>query len=180
MKITSVFNDFTNTEFYLLGLFVLYLVVPFHTPRVFYDFLVNPVGLILLLGTVIYMFFSTPPILAIVYVLVVYELLRRDGSSENNHREHIEADAGSTKQYNYVTDPIKVESVNSTGRIEDKPMHVPEHVEEHKEEEEYALPVGDSLEELIVSEAAPIQYSSSGREENYRPISENKLGGSAF
>jgi hypothetical protein len=141
---------------------------------------VNPVGLIILLGTVVYMFFSTPPILAIVYVLVVYELLRRDGSLHGTHREQIKEKAGPSKQYNYVTDPIKVESVNSTGRIQNKPAAKPKHIEETKEEEEYALPVGDSLEELIVSEAAPIQYSSSGREENYRPISENKLGGSAF
>ena len=179
MKITSVFNDFTNTEFYLLGLFVLYLVVPFQTPHIFYNFLVNPIGLILLLCTVVYMFFSTPPILAIVYVLVVYELLRRDGSTGPRNREQIKEKAGSSKQYNYVTDPIKVESVNSKGTIQKKPMRPPKRIEETKEEE-YALPVGDSLEELIVSEAAPIQYGSSGREENYKPISENKLGGSVF
>jgi hypothetical protein len=142
--------------------------------------LVNPIGLIILLGTVVYMFFSTPPILAILYVLVVYELIRRDGSLEGTHREQIKEKAGPSKQYNYVTDPIKVESVNSTGRIQNKPAPKPQHIDESKEEEEYALPVGDSLEELIVSEAAPIQYSSSGREENYRPISENKLGGSVF
>jgi hypothetical protein len=125
------------------------------------------------------MFFSTPPILAIVYVLVVYELLRRDGSTGSRNIEQIKEKAGSSKQYNYVTDPIKVESVNSKGTIQKNPMRAPKRIEETKEEE-YALPVGDSLEELIVSEAAPIQYSSSGREENYRPISENKLGGSAF
>jgi len=174
MKFTSVFNDFSTNDFYLLGLFVLYLVVPFHTPRFMYNFLVHPVGLIVLLCTAVYMFFSVPHILAILYVLVIYELLRRDGGSKKPQHSK-----NKDQQYNYITDPVSIKSIHSEGVISEEPMNASEDIDEEKEEE-FALPLGDSLEELIISESSPIQYESSGNNDNFRPISENNLGGSMF
>jgi len=178
MKLTSVFNDFTNTDFYLFGLFLLYLVIPFRTPKFIYDFLVNPIGLIFLLSTVLFMFFTTPSILAILYVLVVYELLRRDGSDRIKHRKNKQANHSEDQQYEYVTDPISVESVNSPANIEEEPMKQSQ-IEEPKKQP-LVLPVGDSLEEVMVNEMAPLEYGISNGNDNFKPVIQNKLGGSAF
>jgi hypothetical protein len=120
------------------------------------------------------MFFSVPHILAILYVLVIYELLRRDGGSKKPQHSK-----NKDQQYNYITDPVSIKSVHSEGIISEEPMNAPENIDEEKEEE-FALPLGDSLEELIISESSPVQYGSSGNNDNFRPISENNLGGSMF
>ena len=76
MKFTSPFKDFSKTEFYLFGLFIVYLVIPFKTPSFLHKFFVNPVGLILLLCVAAAMFLYTPPILAIVFILVIFAIHR--------------------------------------------------------------------------------------------------------
>ena len=178
MKFTSVFNDFSTNDFYLLGLFVLYLVVPFHTPRFIYNFLVHPVGLIFLLCTAVYIFFSVPHILAILYVLVIYELLRRDGNDSTTYRESKQANEMRTQSYKYATDPALVESVESRASATNE-LKIQKHIEDREPKPEH-YSSSESLEENMVKQMAPIEYARSGNSDNFKPIAENNLGGSAF
>jgi hypothetical protein len=179
MKFTSPFKDFSKTEFFLFGLFIVYLVIPFKTPSFLHKFFVNPVGLILLLCVAAAMFLYTPPILAIVFVLVIYELLRRDGNSDKTYHAPAHNEDNTTQEYNYVADPVLHQSVESKGVIHHKPT-VSEPYVEPKRETVY-LPTGDTLEEQLVSERAPIDYSQGGniQENDFKPVNERTMG-SAF
>jgi len=177
MKITSPFKDFTNIEYFLMGLFILYLVVPFQTPHFLYKLLVNPVGLIFLLSVTVAMFFMTPPILAIVFVLVVYELLRRDGSNNKTYKAAGNIKDNTIQEYKYVSDPVINESIQSRGTITNKPTETDTKLEA-KSETVY-LPTGDTLEENIVSQSAPVQYSSENvNQSNFKPMNETSFGSS--
>jgi hypothetical protein len=178
MKFTSVFNDFSTNDFYLLGLFVVYLVIPFHTPSFIYNFLVHPVGLIFLLCTAVYMFFSVPHILAILYVLVIYELLRRDGNDSTTYRESKQANEMRTQSYKYATDPAFVESVDSRASATNE-LKMQKHIEDSESRPEH-YSSSESLEENMIMLMSPLEYASGGSGDDFRPIDENKMGGSAF
>jgi len=178
MKITSPFKDFTTPEYFLFGLFVLYLVIPVKTPMMIHKFITNPIGLILLLTVVTAMFFMTPSILAIMFVLVIYELLRRDENSDNTYIRPSTQGDDRTQSYKYVSDNVVNESVHSKGEIMNHPS-VSESYVAPKNEEVY-LSVGDSLEENMVQKMAPVEYNSTTASSDFRPISENSLGGSNF
>jgi len=176
MKFTSPFKDFSTKEFYLFGLFIVYLVIPFKTPHFLHNLFVNPIGLIILLCLAVAMFLYTPPILAIVFVLVIYELLRRDGNSDKTYHAPAYISDNTKQEYKYVSDPVFHESVESKGEIVNRPT-ISEPYVEPKRESVY-LPTGDTLEEQLVSERAPVDYSHGGNivENDFKPISERTIG----
>jgi hypothetical protein len=181
MKITSPFKDFTTIEFYLFGLFLVYLVIPFRTPYFLHKLLANPIGLIFLLCVAVALFFTTPPILAIVFILVIYELLRRDGHDDKTYRAHAHSHVNdnTSQEYNYVSDPVFNESIHSSGDIVNKPTAAEPYVE--PKNESIYLPTGGSLEELMVTERAPVDYSRGNiNESNFKPINGSSFGASYF
>lgn len=179
MKLTSPFKDFTVPEYWLFGLFIVYLVIPFQTPTFIHTILTNPIGLIFLLGIAAAMFFMTPSILAILFVLVIYELIRRDGSDVNSYRADKNVSDSNTQEYKYVSDNVKNNSVHSKGAILDEPTESHEQPESTKSESVY-LSVGDSLEELMVGQMSPTEYSATVSSSDFKPVSENTVGGSVF
>lgn len=179
MKFTSPFKDFTMPEYWLFGLFIVYLVIPFQTPSFIHTILTNPIGLILLLCCAAAMFFLTPSILAILFVLVIYELIRRDGKEGISYGKEKPIRDERTQEYKYVSDNVKHSSVHSTGTISDKPTEQHEPPAETKKESIY-LPVGDSLEEVMVSQMAPTEYAATVSSSEFKPISKNNIGGSMF
>jgi uncharacterized protein (TIGR02588 family) len=178
MKLTSPFKDFTTTDYYLFGLFVLYLVVPFRTPHMLHDFLVGPIGLILLLCAAVSMFFMSPSILAIIFVLVIYEILRRDSSSSTTYRETKHVTDNRTQQYKYATDNVVNTSVESMGQIANRPT-VQQNTASPKHDE-VKLYVGDSLEENVIGMMAPIDYGTPKTSADFKPVSENIMNASVF
>jgi hypothetical protein len=173
MKLTSPFKDFTTTEYCLLGLFLVYLVIPFRTPHMLYKMLVNPIGLMFLLCLAVGMFFTVPPILAILFVLVIYELLRRDGSDRKTYQKKGVIGDNTTQEYKYVSDPVIKESVETRGK--NVSAHPAEPVKSLKAEDVY-LPVGDTLEESVVATMAPAQHAPSVSVSDFKPVSESTFG----
>ena len=176
MKFTSPFKDFSTTEFYLFGLLIIYLVIPFKTPSFLHNLMINPIGLIFLLSLVVAMFLYTPPILAIVFVLVIYELLRRDSNSDKTYHATPYVADNTVQQYNYIADPVLHESIESKGEIMNKPTDSKPYLE--PKHETVFLPTGETLEEQLVSERAPMDYSQGGNvtDSNFKPMSENTIG----
>jgi hypothetical protein len=79
MKFTNTLKNITILEAALLVVFVLYLILPIETPYFYHEALVSAYGIVLLFSLSVAMFFYANSILAVVFVLVVYELLRRAG-----------------------------------------------------------------------------------------------------
>jgi hypothetical protein len=77
MKLPQVFKSLSSLESSLLVVFILYLVLPIQTPQVLAGTVDSPLGMLVIFIVTIYLFFYSNPVLAIVYVFVAYELLRR-------------------------------------------------------------------------------------------------------
>ena len=84
MKITNFLKSVSTLEIILFILFVFYLVFQIPTPKVLIPFIDSPIGLALIVTITIYLFFYTTPILAILSILVAYELIRRSCSSSSS------------------------------------------------------------------------------------------------
>ena len=77
MKLPQVFKSLSSLESSLLVVFIIYLVLPIQTPQVLAGTVDSPLGMLSIFIVTIYLFFYSNPVLAIVYVFVAYELLRR-------------------------------------------------------------------------------------------------------
>jgi hypothetical protein len=77
MKLDNFLKSVSTLEIILFIIFVVYLVFQIPTPRFLIPVIDSPLGLGIVVVTTIYVFFYTTPILAILSVLVAYELLRR-------------------------------------------------------------------------------------------------------
>ena len=77
MKLDNFLKSVSTLEIIVFIIFVVYLVFNIPTPGFLIPVIDSPLGLGIVVVTTIYVFFYTTPILAILSVLVAYELLRR-------------------------------------------------------------------------------------------------------
>ena len=87
MKFLNNFKKMTRLEMVLALLFVLYIVLPVEMPDLISQLIDGSIGMLVLFGLAVYMFFNVNPVLAVLFVFVAYELLRR--SSKTTGREVI-------------------------------------------------------------------------------------------
>ena len=62
-------------------LFVLYIVLPVDMPNMISQGVDTSFGMIAIFGLAVYMFFNVNPVLAVLFVFVAYELLRRSSKA---------------------------------------------------------------------------------------------------
>jgi hypothetical protein len=79
-NIPNVFKSFSQLEIGLLIVFIIYIVLPIQTPDFLAGIIDSSLGMLTIFIVTVYLLFYVNPILAVVYVFVAYELLRR---SEN-------------------------------------------------------------------------------------------------
>lgn len=77
MKLSNPFNSFLPQELILLAIFVIYLVFPIETPSFLNGLIDSPIGMAGIFIITIALFIYSKPVLAILYLFVAYELLRR-------------------------------------------------------------------------------------------------------
>lgn len=77
MKIPESIKSIPPLEIALIILFILYIVFPFNTPKMLASSIDSPLGMIAIFCVTVYLFMYTHPILAILYIFVAYELIRR-------------------------------------------------------------------------------------------------------
>jgi cytoskeletal protein RodZ len=107
MKFSNPFKNFSLLEFVILATFVIYLVFPIQTPSFLHDSIVSPIGLIVIFMVAVVLFVYTSPILAILYIFVAYELLRRNNTNAPSYKENpSRLKDDTTYEYKYVSDPI--------------------------------------------------------------------------
>lgn len=69
--------SFTPIEITLLVIFIFYLTLNIETPLVIAEVIESPFGLLALLLLLLFLFFYGNPIIAVLFVFVAYELLKR-------------------------------------------------------------------------------------------------------
>ena len=158
MKITENLKSFSPLEISLLVLFIIYLVLPIQTPDFLAPAINSPLGMLMIFIITVFLFLYMNPILAIVYIFVGYELLRRSSSSIGNMI--------------YNSNVIK-HNIYNNGR---------EVVPLFKKENELAEKRRTTLEEEIISTMAPIGHSDPVvyNTSTYKPISESVGSASLF
>jgi len=87
MQIPNSVKSFSQIEILLLAFFVIYLILPIQMPDFMSGMIDSPLGMLTIFIITVYLFFNANPILAVVYVFVAYELLRR--SSQHTGRTTI-------------------------------------------------------------------------------------------
>lgn len=77
MDINKVFKSLTKIEIALLIVFVLYIVLPIQTPDFMAGWIDSSLGMLTIFVVTVFLFLNVSPVVAVVYILVGYELLRR-------------------------------------------------------------------------------------------------------
>ena len=86
MKTPESLKNMSITEIMLFVLFVLYIVLPINTPISIKPFINSPMGLVFFFCVTMVLFVYTNPILGVLYILVVYEAIRRSSETVDNSR----------------------------------------------------------------------------------------------
>ena len=81
MKFTDTIKSFSPLELILIIVFILYIILPVQTPFFIAPYINSPLGILSIFVVTVFLFLYTNPILAILYILVGYELLRRSSET---------------------------------------------------------------------------------------------------
>jgi hypothetical protein len=137
MKLLELKN-FGVFDIILLALFVVYIVFPVPTPQWLVPAIDSPIGMLIIFAAAVSLFVYRSPILGVLFILVAYELLRR------NH--HVP-----------TSSPIVVDTQYLANRV---PQRLPSS-QQDKNSELQALnpPRPNTLEEEIVEKQSPIGVS---------------------
>lgn len=86
MNIPESFKSLSSVELVLFLAFVLYVILPINTPIGMKPFVNSSMGLLFFFCVTIVLFAYTNPILGVLYILVVYEALRRSNDTFKSPR----------------------------------------------------------------------------------------------
>jgi len=138
-------------EIILFIVFVFYIIFPIQTPEILIPFINSSFGLAFILLVTLSIFFYTTPILAILAILVSYEIIRRSCSGSKNNTMVNNYDMINIPEYNPPTQEKKDEKM-----LEMNPVKV------------------ESLEEEVILKMAPVGKSDSSTyiETSYKPIAD--------
>ena len=79
-SLSNPIKSFSSIEIGLLVVFIIYLVLPIETPAFLTGSVNTPITMVVIFAVTVYLFLYSNPILAILYIFVAYELLRRSAS----------------------------------------------------------------------------------------------------
>ena len=80
MDFKKLFLSLTKLEWALLVIFALYVVLPIPTPNFMAGLVDSSLGMLTVFVVTVYLFFNVNPVVAVVYIFVAYELLRRSSN----------------------------------------------------------------------------------------------------
>jgi hypothetical protein len=156
------FKKLSPIDYGLLVVFILYIVFPVPTPQSLVPYIDSPIGLVFMFVVTISLFLYTSPILGVLYIFVVYEVLRR------NH-------------YSVPASQIPIGTMQMATRV---PKSVPTQQEKDSELRAMNPSNGKSLEEEVIEVKAPIgksELASSLVQSSVQPVAEkSSIGASIF
>ena len=153
MKFLSKLKSIKIVEIVALVLFILYLVFPVSTPGVVAPYIESPIGMVVIFSITVLLFVYSHPVLAVLYIFVAYELLRRSSK--------VVRPSGQSAYIQYTQPEQKKEA-------------------EMKDMNE-KLPIEQTtLEETVVSKMAPIGKSEVAvfAPSSFKPVATNVNGAS--
>jgi hypothetical protein len=163
MKIPAFLKSIHSTELALMVVFIVYLVFPIGTPKFIAPYVESPLGIVCIFAITVYLFVYSHPILAILYIFVGYELLRRSGASflGSTHKEFKIMKPSTKSQTAYI-------------------QNTPEESERDNDIKNLNPPLEQTLEEQIVDKMAPVGKSEplAFINTDFKPISDNLKGAS--
>lgn len=80
VSVPKVLKSLTQLEMVLIIVFIVYIVLPIQTPNFIAGSVDSPLGMLVIFIVTVYLFFNVNPIVAVVYVFVAYELIRRSSN----------------------------------------------------------------------------------------------------
>ena len=87
MKFMDKIDKFSPLDITLFIVFIVYIILPIGTPDFMAGYVNSPLGILILFIVTVFLFLYTNPILAVLYIFVAYELIRRSNHtllSSNN------------------------------------------------------------------------------------------------
>lgn len=75
--VPETFKKMSIIELFLLAIFIAYIALPINAPSFLARMINSPIGFVSIFIVTIYLFFYANPVLAVLYVVVAYELIRR-------------------------------------------------------------------------------------------------------
>jgi predicted membrane protein len=152
MKLLESFKSLSSVEIVLFLAFILYAVLPINTPDFMKPFVNSPIGLLFFFCVTVGLFVYANPILGVLYILVVYEALRRSSETFHNPRAIVLEYEPSQKN--------KDETLNKMNSAKNE----------------------KTVEEEIIEVRAPINktYSVELVQTTFKPLSESVEGASTY
>ena len=173
LKIPNILKSIQTSEILLFVLFVVYLVFPVKTPAMIAPYIESPLGMGIIVLITIYLFLYSNPILAILYIFVGYELIRRSGISND-------AKMNPTNKVVFEGE-VKIMDPETSGQVA-YIQNTPSEETRTAEMKELNPKQVVTLEEDMVNEYAPIGTSApiAMIESSFKPVSDNLKGASFF
>ncbi len=81
MSYMNYLNKLSLVEQILGALFIIYIVLPINAPEFISNMVDSPLGMASIFAITVFLFCSTNPIIAVLYIFVAYELLRRSSNA---------------------------------------------------------------------------------------------------
>ncbi len=160
LNLRNVFKSISMAEIVAIVVFIIYIVVPISTPAFLAPYVESPLGMIVIFCIIVSLFLFTHPVVAILYLLVAYLLLRRSA-----------AQLAPIPQSAYV---------QFTPTLDEHAAEIKQ--EEHQKDYVHPLPAEQplTLEEDIVNKMAPIGKSEMPvfTPVSFKPVSANMNGAS--
>jgi Ca2+/Na+ antiporter len=212
MKIPANLSAFKKPmkqiEIVALVIFVVFLLFPFRIPSNLAKFINHPLGFLVIFVIIVFLFLNAHPIVAFVYLLVAYELVRRSsnspkGTAQSNHSYASSSHkmAKSKVQMNPVngtpelnnTDKDFVNNYNkpsytsnpndSSYELNYAPIGLNTKEEERKKNITSQDSVGNTLEEDVIRNRIPangLHPSSVYEQSSYSPVYDKSIYGSSI
>lgn len=113
MEITKLFKSLTIIEKSLLVVFIVYIAFPIQTPDIIAGPVDSALGMLSIFIITVYLFLYANPIIAIVYIFVGYELLRRSSSKRAGRVTIMQYTPSQAKKDQELKDmnPVQVKSL---------------------------------------------------------------------
>jgi len=193
MKLPAILKSITLIEIVVIVIFILYIVFPVPTPAGIAPYIESPLGMVSILLVLVYLFLKSNPILAVLFIFVGYELLRRSGKNSSILVNAVERRADPRA----VLTPTVVSEIEQHPADHDRSLHFSDKDGQTNAYIQYTQPTAEREQELvdaniplnspileveIVQEMAPVGTGEaiSFAPSDFKPVSDNLKGASDF
>lgn len=189
MKLPAILKSISLIEIVVILIFILYIVFPVPTPGGIAPYVESPLGMVSILIVLVYLFLNSNPILAVLFIFVGYELLRRSGKNStvlttpNERRVDVRPMLKPTIVTNIQDKPNPDAMPSGTGPTNAYIQFTQPNSEREQEIIDANIPLNSPILEVdVVQKMAPVGHGDpiSFTSSSFKPISDNLKGAATF